>query len=180
MSTFEPRTETDVKLGTAEKERRDGGMNDDRAAFEEAAPTAGSVAQMIGTKNLLIAIVTMPFVFLVVVMAIIGIFGKPGSDRGAVSETPASPVASVTLEQPAVSGQRAVIPIGASAEGLSSAITAPEGAQVGAMSLDGDRLAVRIDSADGSVIVIYDLVEGAVVQTIPITEANAGLNSAGP
>jgi len=167
-----------VKLGMADKTRRESEALD----FEEAAPSAGSVAAMIGTKNLLIAIVTMPFVFLVVVMAIISIFGSPDKDRSAAREAPAeaaSPVATqaetqaatqaATLEEPALSGQQAVIPIPTSATALSSAISIPEGARAGAISLDGDRLAVRIDGESGAMIVIYDLEKGEPVQIIPLT-----------
>ncbi len=159
-----------MKLEMADKTRRES----DALDFEEAAPSAGSLAGMIGTKNLLIAIVTMPFVFLVVVMTIIAIFGSPGKDRAAQAapqtatrtETPAA-----TLEQPSLAGQQAVIPIEASAGAFSSAISVPEGARAGAISLDGDRLAVRIDSENGAMIVIYDLAKGEAVQTIPIAVA---------
>ncbi len=159
-----------MKLGMADKADRE----KDALDFTEAAPSAGSVAGMIGTKNLLIAIVTMPFVFLVVVMTIISIFGSP--DKAQTAANPAAKIASgsATLEQPALAGAQAVAPISASVQEPSSALASaeikiPEGASAGAISLDGDRLAVRIDGGDGSMIVIYDLAKGEPVQIIPLT-----------
>ncbi|MHA7872215.1 MAG: hypothetical protein ACX939_07695, partial [Hyphococcus sp.] len=143
----------------------------DPLEFQEAAPTASSVANMIGTRNLLIIIVTMPFVFLVVVMAIIAVFGRPagdaaGDDRSAVISTPAA--AAPTADN----AQRVVLPIPAAstdaADAVQGAIALPAGAEAGAISLDGDRLAVRIESEDGAMIVIYDLAQNAVVQTVPL------------
>ena len=139
--------------------------------FREAAPTMGSVANMIGTKNLLIIIVTMPFVFLVVVMAIIAIFGSPdqrgedaltASTPGAVRSTPIA-----SLEEPAANG-RVVLPLPAAVGELGAAIALPEGAETGAMALDGDRLAMRVDTSDGAMIVIYDLSSDQVVKTISL------------
>ncbi len=155
-----------MKLGMADKARAE----KDTLDFTEEAPSAGGVASMIGTKNLLIAIVTMPFVFLVVVMTIISIFGSPGKDRSAKAPVVNSAPASVALDQPALAGQQAVAPIEASLP-ASAAIVIPKGASAGAMSLDGDRLAVRIDSENGAVIVIYDLAKGVPVQIIPLTTA---------
>jgi hypothetical protein len=154
----------DVKLGMADKARAE----KDTLDFTEAAPSAGGVGAMIGTKNLLIAIVTMPFVFLIVVMTIISIFGAPDKDRSAKAPAAISIPASVTLDQPALTGQQAVAPIEASLP-ASAAIVIPKGASAGAMSLDGDRLAVRIDGESGAMIVIYDLSKGEPVQIIPLT-----------
>lgn len=156
-----------MKLGMDENNRRES----DPLEFREAAPSASSVAGMIGTKNLLIIIVTMPFVFLVVVMAIIAIFGSPGDDDVADAAESASPVVeTIAIEEPAVSGQRVVLPIPAASDNAASAIALPAGAQAGAISLDGNRLAVRVEGDDGAMIVIYDLAQNAVVQTVPITQ----------
>lgn len=142
--------------------------------FREAAPAPSSIAGMIGTKNLLIIIVTMPFVFLMVVMAIIAVFGSP--DEGEAAPTAgavvSTPVAS--LEQPAIEGSRVVLPLPAAAGDLSAAITLPEGAATSAMALDGDRLALRVDTDAGAMIVIYDLSTDQVVKTIPLVAANDG------
>ena len=143
--------------------------------FEPAAPQFSSVASNIGAKNLLIIIITMPFVFLVVVMGIIAVFGKSDEDAriadaaapGAVISTPVA-----SLEEPALQGQRVTLPIAASTDELLSGIVLPEGSAAGAISLDGDRLAVRVDSVDGGMIVIYDLAQNTVVKTIPLAVAD--------
>lgn len=161
-----------MKVGTSYKDQREA----DPLEFREATPTPSSIASKIGAKNLLIIIVTMPFVFLVVVMAIIAVFGRPGEEKaasvspGAVRSTPV-----VELNAPA-DGQRVVLPMPASAESLAKAIALPEGAKTGAMALDGNRLAIRVDSDEGAMIVIYDLEADEVVKTIPLTTAPAGEN----
>ena len=157
-----------MKLGMNENNRRES----DPLEFREAAPSASSVASMIGTKNLLIIIVTMPFVFLVVVMAIIAIFGSPDDDEVSVAVEDAAPVVeTIAIEEPAVEGQRVVLPIPAATDDAAGAIALPEGAEAGAISLDGNRLAVRVESDAGAMIVIYDLSQNAVVQTVPITSS---------
>ena len=119
----------------------------------------------------MIIIITMPLVFLIVVMAIIGIFGKPkgGDDFAAAEEIQSAPI--VSLEEPAAPSQSVVLPVPAAAAGDQPVISLPENSEVGAISLDGDRLAVRIDGEDGATIVIYDLRLDAVVKTIPVTAA---------
>ena len=155
-----------MKMGMDENNRRE----NDPLEFREAAPAASSVAGMIGTKNLLIIIVTMPFVFLVVVMAIIAIFGNPGEEDATAAAESASPVVeTIAIEEPTVESQRVVLPIPAATDDVMGAIALPAGAEAGAISLDGNRLAVRVESNDGAMIVIYDLAQNTVVQTVPIT-----------
>lgn len=137
----------------------------DPLAFEASPSAPSSIAHRIGAKNLIIAIVTMPFVFLVVVMTIIAIFGDPKEERAQEAATRLQ-VSPDTLEEPALA--RAVLPIAASTTGLPASIAAPAGADAGAIALDGDRLAVRFDTDDGAVIIIYDIAEGATVAAIPI------------
>ncbi|MEM9618728.1 MAG: hypothetical protein AAF936_12275 [Pseudomonadota bacterium] len=154
-----------MKLGMEQR----GHDDESPLEFREAAPSASSVASMIGTKNLLIIIVTMPFVFLVVVMAIIALFG--GSDDAVETASPGAvrSVSTDALEEPAANAQRVVLPLPAATDGPLAGITLPAGAEAGAISLDGDRLAVRVESDDGAMIVIYDLTQNTVVQTVPIT-----------
>lgn len=146
----------------------------DRLDFSGASPSGfAAMASAIGTRNLLIIIVTMPLVFLIVVMAIIAFLGDPGEAReaatpGAVRSTPAA-----AQEESSVAGRRAVLPIPAAAQGSAQAISLPPGAEIGAMALDGDRLALRIDATDGGMIVIYDLAQDAVIKSIPLTEERA-------
>lgn len=155
-----------MELGSNQQNR----SNNNGSGFRDAVPTPSSVAGMIGTRNLLIVIVTMPFVFLVVVMAIISIFGRPddaASDVGRVVQS-ISPH-NGSLEEPAITEpQRVVLPISAMADGTIGGITLPVGAEAGVMSLDGDRLALRVETGEGPMIVIYDLAQNKVVQTVPI------------
>lgn len=142
----------------------------DRLDFSGSSQSGfAAMASAIGTRNLLIIIVTMPLVFLIVVMAIIAFLGpdeaREAATPGAVRSTPAA-----TLEEPDVAGRRAILPVPAAAERFEPAIALPPGAEIGAMALDGDRLALRIDAADGGMIVIYDLAQDAVIKTIPLTE----------
>ena len=104
----------------------------------------GSVAHKIGARNLLIIIVTMPVVFLVVVALIIMVFGSP-NDR----QREAAPASSLVRSMPASQntdnakrGQRAMLAVPAANGALGAAIALPDGARAGAISLDGDRLAV--------------------------------------
>ncbi len=126
-----------------------------------------NIATAIGSRNLMIIIVTMPLVFLAVVTGIIAIFG--GDDAEVASEA-AAPAAVERLAEPAPAHGAA----GATAVSADpSAIGLAPGADVTAMSLDGDRLALRVDGPGGVSIVIYDLSAGAVVQTIPITQTRS-------
>lgn len=127
--------------------------NSDQAsgAAQPAAPGPGGIAQSIGARNLWIIILTMPAVFLVAVAAIIAMFGKP---RGADAE----PAALIAADESAPA---------AAPSAAAEAISIPAGAAPGAIALDGDRLAVRIDGPDGVVIVIYDLAKGEVIARVP-------------
>lgn len=156
-----------MRLGMSDSEPREA----DRLEFD-APPTAGSIAARIGAKNLLIIIVTMPFVFLVVVMSIIAIFGRPDDDKIAAAPATVRSTPVAALEQPAATnGARATLPLPASIGDSAAAIALPAGGEAGAISLDGDRLAVRIESPEGAMIVIYDLTTNAVIQTVPLVEA---------
>jgi hypothetical protein len=125
-------------------------VKDDRPA--EPLSGVGGIAHSIGARNLWIIILTMPAVFLAAVAAIIAIFGKPGDETA--EEIPAA----VAEAAPAASEIPAV-----------EAISVPAGAAPGAIALDGDRLAVRIDGPDGTVVVVYDLARGEVVARVPFT-----------
>lgn len=140
-----------------------------RLDFPEAPQTGfAGVAAAIGARNLLIIIFTMPVVFLVVVVAIISVIGGPDEAPAAAAPEAASRPAAV--EEPAGADRRAVLPVPASAPRVAPVIVLPAGADIGAMALDGDRLALRVATAEGEMIVIYDLAEDAVVKTIPLTE----------
>lgn len=126
---------------------------------ETAAPAdAGfaGLANSIGTRNLWIVILTMPAVFLVIVAAIIAVFGRPGADKAPPAEVAAPVEETVAAPEP---------------EALPEGIAVPQGAAPGAIALDGDRLAVRLDGPDGVEIVVYDLAKGEIVARVPFRTA---------
>lgn len=150
-------------------------MTDQQQTAFEASPapeTAGrSLASAIGARNLMIIIVTMPLVFLIVVMATIAIFGRPGADKAqtADAERVVAAVDRSALAQPAPAAPAGVIaPSPASLALAPAPLILPPGADITSMALDGNRLAVRIDGKDGGAIVVYDLASGTAVQSIEI------------
>ncbi len=128
------------------------------------APSAGSVAQMIGTRNLLIIIVTMPFVFLAVTAAIIALLGRSKED--AALAAPDAPMTASALSAVASTPSQVQL------DALAAGIALPAGASVGAIALDGDLLAMRLDSEAGAMIVIYDLSQEAILKTVPLIESD--------
>jgi hypothetical protein len=146
-------------------------MSEERPDEMTAPPLSGiaPLAQAIGTRNLLIIVVTMPLVFLIVVMATLSIFGSPDKRERVAAASKGSEMA--TLEQPAPG--RVTLPIAAST-GAAAPLLIPQGAALGALALDGDRLAVRIDTPDGGAIVVYDLVRGVEIQRIEVRESGRG------
>ena len=124
----------------------------------------GGLAQSIGARNLWIIILTMPAVFLVAVAAIIAIFGKPKTEEDVISG--AAPDGAIEEVLPAS---------GPSATGgsVGDFIGIEPGAAAGAIALDGDRLAVRVDGPGGGVVVIYDIAKGEEIARIPFRESPA-------
>lgn len=157
-----------MKRGMDEKESA---PERDRLDFPEA-PQSGfaAFASAVGARNLMIVIVTMPLVFVVVVVAILAVFGDPDDASEMAESDVVRSRPALAQETSAVAGQRTVLPIPAAAEGAAAAIALPAGAEIGAMALDGDRLALRVNTDEGAMIVIYDLAEDAVVKTVPLTE----------
>jgi hypothetical protein len=144
-------------------------------ATQEPLTGVSNFANRIGARNLLIIIVTMPLAFLIVVMGVIAVAGKPGKEEetvtaGAVRSTPAE-YADV-LEQPARQTVLPATPASLFAEDAAPLVL-PEGAKIGSMTLDGDRLAVRIDRQGGGEILIYDIARGGVIQRIRVTQADS-------
>ena len=161
-------------------------MNDETETkqTEESTPAgAGApLANAIGARNLMIIIVTMPLVFLVVVMATISILGDPKERRGedtALEAVRSTPLESSleALEQPSYAGLSGATPATrASARSIDpSPLVIPSGAEIGALDLDGDRLVVRVTGEESDEIVVYDLTRGAMVSRIRIVE---GLSAA--
>lgn len=111
------------------------------------------LANAIGARNLLIIIVTMPLFFLLVVLATLAIFGGPGARR---PEKAAAEAEIARPDQPAP-------------------ISLPAGASIAAMTLDGDRLALAVETETGGEIVVYDLARGAVLLRIEMTAGEGGI-----
>lgn len=137
----------------------------DEEAPEEVVPTAPPTAfhgfaEKIGSRNLMIAIVTMPLFFIGLLVLIIAVVGLPEEEVAApvlddtigVSPVVAAPTISqtpVSQPDPVAADVLPVIP-------------------PGGIALDGDRLAVRIETPEGPVVHIYDLTTNEIVQTVTV------------
>jgi len=141
--------------------------------FQGAAGAAPERAERAGepapARAVMIGVVTMPAVFLVVVMGALALFGKPvGETKGAAA------VADVeTLEQP--STVQATSPSFAAARSTAAsrpAIALDEDMRIADISLDGDRVALHVESPFGQEILIYDYAKGRVVAEAPIETAS--------
>lgn len=119
-----------------------------KSAFDTARTSADSVAAMIGTKNLKIIIITMPFVFLAVVGVIIAVFAKPG-DAATTHMQAAQPTAVVA--------------------GDVGGIALPGNAVIRSVDIDGNRLAMHVTTPDGAMILVYDIDRDKIIETIPVT-----------
>jgi hypothetical protein len=146
-----------------------------QSPFESVAPAAGgaSLAHAIGARNLMIIIITMPLVFLIVVMATIAVFGRPGDgkEKSAAGERVVAAVERPTLVQPEPAAPATAGVIAPSPASLSVApapLILPPGADIASMALDGDRLVLHIDGEDGGEIVVYDLKTGAALSRIAV------------
>ena len=161
-------------------------QQDEAAAGEEASPPLTAVhsfAEKIGSRNLMIAIVTMPFLFIGALALIIAVVGLPQEDEGPAGSldeliaagpvTRAPDAAALTpASQPLPAepaAPQAAPPVSGPAPVASAAAIPP-----GGVALDGDRLAVRIEREDGPVVVIYDLSRGEVTHEVPLAPLGAG------
>jgi len=150
--------------------------DEDKRPFEPVAAPAGtgaSLAQAIGARNLMIIIVTMPLVFLVVVMATIAVFGRPGGGKDAGADLGIARAGGErgTLAQPGPSAQGSTGVTAPSRASLTldpAPLVLPPGAEISSMALDGDRLVLSVDGKDGGEIIVYDLAGGAMVQRIKV------------
>jgi hypothetical protein len=152
---------------------------DEHSQDRPKAPAGASysgLAQAIGSRNLLIIIVTMPVVFLVAVMAAISIVGRPGAkeaepvvEASVLSQPAEFATSQNALADAARSEALAATPAAAAVAAQSAPLVLPRGATIGAMALDGDRLALRVEGENGGEIVIYDLARGATIQRITVT-----------
>ncbi len=130
-----------------------------------AAPAAIGPVEAPPARALAVGVVTMPAVFVAVVLIALALFGKPAADPAADGLA-----ALETLEQP-----RARPATGASFAATTgfgnNAIGIGEDSRIESVSLDGDRIAVHVESPNGAEIIVYDYVEGRVVALAPIVTA---------
>jgi predicted acyltransferase (DUF342 family) len=121
----------------------------------------------------MLAALTTPAVFIVVVMASIAVFGSPAGSEAAL-EAPARTAAAEILEQPA----RGAVTPSAVALQSDSFVAAPvmldANARVTSISLDGDRVAMHVESENGVEIVVYDLTRGRTIAAVPIRTSSIG------
>lgn len=154
-----------MKIGMSETPQKDKTVEID---IDTPTNHFRSLADAIGVRNLMIAIVTMPLVFVVVVVAIVGLFGQPSDDApdgAALTERAPATNDVEVLAEPSM----ALAPMRTSAAPSGFALTQNE--KIEAMALDGDRLALRIEGSGRGRIVIYDIVGDAVIREIPIDRA---------
>ena len=118
-------------------------------------------------RTIMLAALTTPAVFIVVVMASIAVFGRP--DRaGSAIEVPAQTASADILEQPA---RGATTPTAVALQSdafVAAPVLLDAGARVTSISLDGDRIAMHVESENGVEIVVYDLTRGRTVAAVPI------------
>jgi len=135
-----------------------------RAPLGFAAPAAIPPMAPPPARALAIGLVTMPAVFVAVVIGALALFGKPASPSGYSSVDGAAERLAQPESRPATSPSFA--------SSLSSpAVTLGEDRRVTSISLDGDRVAMHVESPMGSEIVIFDFVEQRVIATTPIVTA---------
>ena len=136
----------------SEDERR---APDPKNSEPRADPARAPAASMIA------GLIAMPAAFLAVVFIAIAVFGRPGEAR------PAAATAPERLAQPA--GARAMGPTLASAAAQTrGVITLADDARIASIALDGDRVALSVESPAGRESVIYDYRAGREVGSAQI------------
>lgn len=129
-----------------------------------AAPAALGPIKPEPARAFAVGVVTMPAVFIVVVMGALALFGKPASEPSMSADA-----AVATLEQPA---SRSAIGATLASSRPASAISLGEDRRVRDIALDGDRVAMHVESPMGSEILVYDFVAQRVVASTPIVSAS--------
>ena len=141
-------------------------MRGEKRDFEAVEASAGAQAsgdeQGARARSVLAAFVTLPLVFLIVVMVSLAVLGKPGANGRAVAPVASAPVEDVLDQPPLWEGT-----VGAKA---ASYVTNPHSlglapdATISTMALDGEQLAVESRGE----IILYDLRSGVVLQRIKL------------
>jgi len=116
-------------------------------------------------RALAVGVVTMPAVFVVVVLVALALFGKPAAGPENESEDGVE-----MLAQP--EARPATGPAFASTAGfVDNGLGISEDSRIESVSLDGDRVAIHVESPSGAEIIIYDFIERRVIAATPIVTA---------
>ncbi len=193
--------DVDPAAGSRDHWDRRAFADDAYEASERESPIDAETAHPGGTgrgpllRNFLVATATIPFVFLLVLIASIFVLDAPPNRApAAVLEVEALETDAIKLtvddrpEPPlALTGAPAPAAGRIAAEGLTSlaaedfAIEIPRGAEVRSVGLDGERLALLVDGPNGRRIIVYDVSRGEPLTSLPIVLEGAavGLASSG-
>lgn len=139
--------------------------NDAQRPSHFAAASAASAPAP--ARAVAVGVVTMPAVFIVVVMGALALFGKPITHSRPVIQASEIDRLDQPAAKPALSATAASSQPGAAA----ASIPLAEDTHVVGISLDGDRLALHVESPLGGEIVIYDFKQQRIVETAPIATA---------
>jgi hypothetical protein len=140
---------------------------DDGARRENHFASTAQAAAPAPARAVAVGVVTMPAVFIFVVMVALALFGKP-----IAHSQPAIQAAEIDrLDQPAATPALSAIAASAPAGAVAGSILLSEDMHVVGISLDGDRLAMHVESPMGAEIVIYDFEQQRIVDKAPIEAA---------
>lgn len=140
-----------------------------RDYFSGAPAAAASPAP---ARALMVGVVTMPAVFLVVVMVALALFGRPAPKT---DEFVAGYEAHDRLLQPSAQPATGASYSAARSQSPQSAgIEIAEDARISGIALDGDRVALHVEGPMGQEILIYDYQKGRMIAAAPIETASLG------
>jgi hypothetical protein len=135
------------------------------AAGEETNESAARAP----ASSMIAGVIAMPAAFLAVVFIAMTVFGKPGEPRPSAAMGPATPD---TLSQPV--NARAASPTPAAAtKSARGVISLVDDARIASIALDGDRVALNVESPAGREILIYDFREGRQIGSAQIETVSA-------
>ncbi len=163
MAAPDPATESVERLRRQAlrllSETREDGAEEPQSARPLAANRGEDEKSSNAAPSMIVGVLAMPAVFLAIVFVALAVFGKPG--ESAPARAGAASPAQATFA-PAVRAPAAATP---EARGV---ITLPDEARIGAIALDGDRVALEVVGPAGHDIVIYDYREGRQIASTSI------------
>lgn len=126
------------------------------AAGQDGEPNSGTAPSMIA------GLLAMPAAFVTVVLLAVALFGKPGDSAGTHA------AAAESLIQPAPAARAAPTTLVSAAARASGVIALADDARIQSIALDGDRVALHVESPSGREIVVYDYREGRQIAAAAI------------